>query len=283
MRPLITTFRCGCLVCMRIILNYLNFTRIKPRTVFLSLYLFLRMTTEFLEAVDCIRNNDVERLQQLFLVHPNLKYSICPKSNHNLIGVAILHSANIDTIKALIHFKVNINKTIINIHNSSKEPLKAVPFVGACLPQIEAAYELIMAGAYYDFYDHESKLWLNCCRECNRELYKVVIQAIRDRSNLLGLFLEPVGLHLFDLRHQTFFAQIKIAAAAKRAYLMREQEEERISRAHQQILIARAMTERSLQRNEFSSISVQANETNPGTVTVQRPAHPRYYSFRRRS
>jgi hypothetical protein len=248
----------------------------------LSLYLFLRMTTEFLEAVDCIRNNDVERLRLLFLLHPSLKNSICPVTHHNLIGVAILHCANIATIKALINFKVNINKTIINTDNSSKEPLKAVPFVGTRLAQVEAVYELVMAGASYDFYDHESKLWLNCCRECNREVYKAAIDAISDRASHLGLFLEPTRLDLFDLRHQAFFSQIKIAAAAKRVQIRRRQEE-RLSRLRQNILIAREMTEHAIQRNELSSISIQANGANPGTVTVQRPAYPRYYAFRRRS
>lgn len=197
--------------------------------------------SEYLSLVTYINNYDIEGIQILLNRNKNLVDMICPYSNHNLLGIAIKAESKIDIIKALINYGVPLNGSI-----NSSIPLQALPILNPTTTQMEAAYQLIVAGAKYDFYDSEITLWLDTCKEYNPILYETIGQAIIERANNVGnLELCPVKLLLLH-EHKDIFLQAMEAAKQKTFEL--------------KMLAAKKISEAALLENDYCSINV--NITN---------------------
>ena len=107
---------------------------------------------------------------------------------------------------------------------------------------MDAAYEIILAGASYDFYDSEITLWLNTCKEYNPLLYEKISQAIIKRASCTGK-LEVCATKLFLLhQHKDIFLQAMEAAVQKNLEL--------------KILYTKQISEAALLENNYCSISV---------------------------
>ena len=159
------------------------------------------MAREYTKTVGYIKNADIVKLRTILIFFQNLRDFTCPDSGHNLIGVAIHHSAPIGVIKTLIELEVSINGE----RDGGKIPLNIVPFVNTQPEQFEATYELIRAGARYDFCGREDILWLDDCQKCNPRLYATISRAIIDRARYTGKFEEPSDECLRNKKHQKIF------------------------------------------------------------------------------
>ena len=200
-----------------------------------------------------IQNDNVEQLKSLLTSSTSLINYVCPNNGHNLLGISILKRAPITIIKILIEFGVDINGTWCH-----HIPLKTIPFVMAYPEQIDAAYELIKAGAKYDFYECDTRLWLDVCQECNKKLFKKIIQAIEDRASQLGEFTEPSIELLLNQQYQQIFSNAKITATARKIELRKQQEE--FIELKQKILAAKELAEKQLLDGTFYSISMQISD-----------------------
>ncbi|MGD0465205.1 MAG: hypothetical protein ABSA84_00700 [Gammaproteobacteria bacterium] len=222
------------------------------------------MAKEYLKAVNYIKNAEVAKLKVLLTFYQDLRNFICPDSGYNLIGVAILNNAPVSIINLLIDLHVSID----GIKDGSKIPLKAIPFVNLLPEQIDAAYELIKAGAKYDFCENETTLWLDSCQQFNKRLYTKIFQAIRDRAKYLGEFEEPSVECLYGLKHKRFFFDIKLAVSLRKAELQRQEEE--LLELRPKILNAKQLAEEALQEGLGCSIKMQIIDRTEGVTVVDR-------------
>ena len=200
------------------------------------------MAREYLKVVNYITTANITKLKRSLNFFQDLRKFICPDSGYNLIGVAIIHNAPISVINLLIELKVSID----GIEEGSKIPLKAIPFVHPTLEQIDAAYELIKAGAKYDFYDNEATLWLDGCYQFNKRLYAKIGQAIIDRAKQEGEFEAPIEECLNSRRHKKIFFDAKLAVNLRRAELQHQQEE--LLELRPKILHAKRLAEQELEQ-----------------------------------
>jgi hypothetical protein len=194
------------------------------------------------DAIEYISNADDARLKILLTSHPKLIDVIFPDDN-NLLGVAILKKASIQIIKTLIGSGVSVE----GIDGFSLPPLQAVPIINPNIEQLHAAYELVRAGANYDFYASNSILWLDDCKDNSPILYEKICQAILDRAKDLGRFEEPQRLDLLSKKHQCAFLEAIVAADHTRLQLLI---------LKQKILTAKEIAEDALQNCDFCSIQM---------------------------
>ncbi len=192
---------------------------------------------EYLSLVEYIKNSDIEGVKILLNFNRNLIHTLCPYSNHNLLGIAIIAESETIIIKILINSGVSLNGSI-----NSPIPLKALPIINPTTIQMDAAYEIILAGASYDFYDSEITLWLDTCKEYNPLLYERISQAIIERASLIGTFELCATKSLLLYQHKDIFLQAIEAADQKNLEL--------------KMLHTKKISEAALLENSYCSISV---------------------------
>lgn len=194
------------------------------------------------DVMEYISNANDTRLKTLLITNPELLDVVFPDDN-NLLGKAILKKATKQIIKTLIECGVSID----GIYGISLPPVQAVPIINPDIKQLNAAYELVRAGANYDFYVSNSILWLDYCKENSPILYEKICQAILDRAKDLGKFEEPQRLQLLSTTHQYAFLEAIVAADhTKLQSLILEQK----------ILTTKAIAEDALQNSDFCSIQM---------------------------
>ena len=192
---------------------------------------------EYLSLVEYIKNSDIEGVKILLKSNRNLIHTLCPYSNHNLLGIAIIAESETNIIKTLINSGVLLNGSI-----NSSLPLKALPILNPTAIQMDAAYEIILAGASYDFYDSEITLWLDTCKEYNQLLYERISQAIIERASLIGKFELCTTKLLLLYQHKDIFLQAIEAADQKNLEL--------------KMLYTKKISEAALLENSYCSIRV---------------------------
>lgn len=195
------------------------------------------MHIEYLYLVEYIKNSDIEGVKTLLKSNGTLIHRLCPYSNHNLLGIAIIADSETNIIKTLINSGVSLNGSF-----NSTMPLKALPILNPTAIQMDAAYEIILAGASYDFYDSEITLWLDTCKEYNPILYERISQAIIKRASLVGK-LEVCAAKLLLLhQHKDIFLEAIEAANQTNLEL--------------KILHTKKISEAALLENSYCSISL---------------------------